>query len=205
MTAATATLEKPAMSPRKAAKAAAILDAAEALMIKAGAAFEISELAAKAKVSNGLAYHYFGSKDGVIEAVLARFYARYSEVIDKRADPDIDWAVRERARLEGALGFLYADPLAPMVFGSLSHASATALELANLKSMTANAAHNIRSGQKRGQISEAIDPELAGAAIAGAIRQTIATTMRMEPRPEPGRVADQLWRLIAAAVGLEPA
>lgn len=192
-----------AMSPRKSAKATAILDAAEALMMDRGAGFEISELAAKAKVSNGLAYHYFGSKDGVIEAVIERFYLRYSDVIDRRADPDIDWGVRERTRLEEAIAFLYGEPFATVVFGTLSHSSATLCEIAHQRVMTANAALNIRSGQKRGQIADSIDPDLAGAAIAGAIRQTLATAMQMQPRPSPAVLAEQLWRLIEAAVGLE--
>ncbi|MEM7781322.1 MAG: TetR/AcrR family transcriptional regulator [Pseudomonadota bacterium] len=200
---ANGTVTAKAISSRKAAKAAAILDAAEAVMIAQGASFEISELAKAAGVSNGLAYHYFGSKDGLIEAVVERFYLRYSDVIDRRADPDIDWGVRERVRLEEAIAFLYADPFAATVFSTLSHSSATLCEIAHQRVMSANAAHNIRSGQKRGQIALDIDAELAGAAIAGAIRQTIATAMRMQPRPEPAKLAEQLWRLIAAAVGLD--
>jgi AcrR family transcriptional regulator len=195
-------LKCPEISPRKAAKAAAILDAAERVLIRHGSGFEISELANEAGVSNGLAYHYFGSKDGVIEAVISRFYARYGEVVDQPANPDIAWPVRERARLEEVVAFLYSDPLAPIVFGTLGHSSASAREFETESNLIAKAARNVASGQKRGEVPAEIDPALAGAAIIGAVHQTAMTAMQMDPRPAPKQVADQLWRLIAAAVGL---
>ncbi len=197
--------EPPKPKTRKEARRDAILDAAEALIITKGSAFEISELAAAAGISNGLAYHYFGSKDGVLEAAIDRFYTRYSAVLDKPADPEIAWAVRERLRLIETVAFLYADPFAPTAFGALGHARAIEREVAIQQSMIANAAHNIRSGQRRGHIPSTIDSELAGAAIIGAVRTTMMTAMRMNPRPSPDTVADQLWNLIESAVGLRSA
>lgn len=189
-------------SPKKAARRDAILDAAERLLIESGEAFEISQLANAAGISNGLAYHYFGSKDGVIEAVIDRFYARYSQVIDKPADPEISWQVREHARLLETVAFLYADPFAPIAFGALGHRRAIEQEAEIQRGMIARAAHNVRSGQRRGQIPTEIDSELAGAAIIGAVRAVMMTAMHMTPRPAPQQVADQLWDLIEGAVGL---
>ena len=195
--------EPPKPKSKKEARRDAILDAAEALIIAKGSAFEISELAKEASISNGLAYHYFGSKDGVIEAVIDRFYTRYSEVIDKPADPEVEWAVREHNRLIETVTFLYSDPFAPVAFGALAHARAIECEFAIQQEMIANAAHNIRSGQRRGHIPSGIDSQLAGAAIIGAVRATMMTAMRMKPRPSPHKVADQLWSLIESAVGLQ--
>lgn len=181
----------------------AILDAAERLVIKTGGAFEISQLAKEADISNGLAYHYFGSKDGVIEAVIDRFYTRYSNVIDAPADPEVPWQVRERARLLNTVGFLYADPFAPIAFGALGHASAIEKEFEIQQQLVERAARNVRSGQRRGQIPGDIDATLAGAAIIGAVRTVMISAMRMEPRPAPEKVADQLWSLIEGSVGLK--
>ena len=180
----------------------AMLDAAEALIIKGRGEFEIAQLASAAGVSNGLAYHYFGSKDGVFEAVIDRFYARYSTVMDRPADPEIAWGAREHARLLDTIAFLYADPFAPIAFGALGHAHAVEKEYSVQRNMIARAAHNVRSGQRRGQIPTDIDSELAGAAIIGAVRAVMMTAMRMDPRPAPEKVADQLWELIAGAVRL---
>ncbi len=199
MASATQAPEKPT---RKEQRRDAILDAAERLGIATGSDFEISQLAKEAGISNGLAYHYFGSKDAVIAAVIDRFYARYSQVIDKPADPEIDWRVREHARLIDTVAFLYSDPFAPIAFGALGHRRAIEKEFEVQKQMIANAAHNVRSGQRRGQIPVEIDSELAGAAIIGAVRAVMMTAMRKSPRPQPEQVADQLWALIEGAVGL---
>lgn len=199
MPAAIDPLPKPS---RKEQRRDAILDAAERLVIAGGSDFEISELAREAGISNGLAYHYFGSKDGVISAVIDRFYARYSDVIDRPADPEIDWRVREHARLIDTVAFLYSDPFAPIAFGALGHRRAIEREFEVQQEMIANAARNVRSGQRRGHIPAEIDSELAGAAIIGAVRAVMMTAMRKSPRPKPEQVADQLWDLIEGAVGL---
>ena len=188
---------------RKEIRREAMLDAAETLIIEGQGEFEIAELAASVGVSNGLAYHYFGSKDGVIEAVIDRFYTRYSKVMDRPVDPEIDWAIREHARLLDTIAFLYADPFAPIAFGALGHAHAVEKEFAVQREMISRAAHNVRSGQRRGQIPVDIDSELAGAAIIGAVRLVMMTAMRMEPRPAAEQVANQLWKLIAGSVQLE--
>ncbi|MDJ0643444.1 MAG: TetR/AcrR family transcriptional regulator [Erythrobacter sp.] len=195
------TTTKPAPS-KKEMRRAAILDAAERLVIETGGEFEISQLAQAAEISNGLAYHYFGSKDGVVEAVIDRFYERYSAVMDKKADPEISWPVRERARLLETIAFLYSDPFAPVAFGALGHPRAIQKEHEVQREMMENAAHNVRSGQRRGQIPTEIDSALAGAAIIGAIRSTMMMAMRMNPRPDPDKVADQIWQLIEGAVSL---
>ena len=188
---------------RKEIRREAMLNAAETLIIEGQGEFEIAELAASVGVSNGLAYHYFGSKDGVIEAVIDRFYTRYSKVMDRPVDPEIDWAIREHARLLDTIAFLYADPFAPIAFGALGHAHAVEKEFAVQREMISRAAHNVRSGQRRGQIPVDIDSELAGAAIIGAVRLVMMTAMRMEPRPAAEQVANQLWKLIAGSVQLE--
>ena len=187
---------------KKEIRRAAILNAAERLMIDTGADFEISQLAKAAEISNGLAYHYFGSKDGVLEAVIDRFYERYSAVMDRKVDPEISWPVRERARLLETIAFLYSDPFAPVAFGALGHPRAIAKEHEVQEQMIGRAAHNVRSGQRRGQIPTEIDSELAGAAIIGAVRATLMMAMRMTPRPNPDKVADQIWQLIESAVSL---
>ena len=180
-----------------------MLDAAEALIIENGGDFEISELAAAAGVSNGLAYHYFGSKDGLIGAVIDRFYARYSSVLDREVDADIAWPVRERARLRETVDFLYSDPFAPTVFGALNHPGALAKELELRSALSARAARNIRSGQRRGHISAEIDCDLAGAAIIGAVHSAMMVAMKLHPRPTSEQVTQQLWGMIRGAVGLQ--
>ncbi|MEL7199579.1 MAG: TetR/AcrR family transcriptional regulator [Pseudomonadota bacterium] len=192
----------PSKPTRKTARREALLDAAEKLTIVTGGAFEMSDFARAAHVSAGLAYHYFGSKDGLIEAVIDRFYQRYVAVLDQPTDPDITWPVRERMRLEDVIAFVYADPFAATVFSTLAHKRVTQNEWSIQQDMVGKAARNIRSGQRRGHIPTGIDSELAGAAIIGGVRAAMITAMRMSPRPAPDKVADQLWLVIEATVGM---
>ena len=195
-------LAEPAKS-KKEHRRDAILAAAQELILASGDSFEMGDLAKTAGISNGLAYHYFGSKDGVIAGVIDRFYDRYETVVDERMDPEVAWELRERQRLERVVEFLYSDPFAAVMFGSLSHRHAVERDIRSQRAMMANATYNIRSGQRRGQISDTINAELAGAAIIGAVRATTMMALIMQPRPAPSEVAEQIWLLIASAVGLD--
>ena len=61
-----------------------LLAAAVEVLLEGDGDFEMGQLAARAGVSNGLAYHYFGSKAGVLSAVIDDFYDRYSAVANER-------------------------------------------------------------------------------------------------------------------------
>src|SRR5712692_1976900 len=48
--------------------------------------FEIGDVARRARVSVGLAYHYFGSKAGLISALIKDFHDRHEAVVDQHFD-----------------------------------------------------------------------------------------------------------------------
>ncbi len=182
------------------------MKAAEACLIAGAGDFEMSDVAARAGVSEGLAYHYFGSKAGLLCALVEAFYDRYSAVANERYDVEIPWALREHARLKAVIDFLYGDPLAEVVLGRMGRTAQVAkVEAARRREMIELAGRNIRSGVERGDIPASIDPQIAGAAIAGAIRQTFNYVMAAPDRPAPDVLAEQLWRLIAGALDLSPA
>src|SRR5690554_5193406 len=67
-----------------AATAPRLLAAAQTELIEGQGQLEMVAVARRAKVSAGLAYHYFGSKAGLIAAVVEAFYDRYdAAVIDR--------------------------------------------------------------------------------------------------------------------------
>ena len=180
------------------------MKAAEACLIAGDGDFEMSDVARKAGVSEGLAYHYFGSKAGLLSALVEAFYDRYGAVANRRYEGDTPWADRERARLKAVIDFLYTDPLADVVLGKMGRSAQVAnVEAARHHEMIELAGRNIRDGIKRGQISAAIDPSIAGAAVAGAIRQAFNYVMASKKRPSPNALAEQLWKLIAGALELE--
>ncbi len=194
-------IEKP---DRKVMRAAKILAAAEAILREGEGDLEMGQVAEKADVSVGLAYHYFGSKSGMLGAIIDAFYDRYNAVVNQYIDPDINWGVREKDRLMAAVEFLYNDPMAPVILGKMAHTNqVAAVESARHEEMIEMATRNIGSGIKRGDIGQHIDPAIAGAAITGAMRGGIMHAMGMKPRPDPAILTHQIWGMIAGALDIE--
>lgn len=195
--------EKQGRSDKKVVRAAKIIAAAEQMLIAGNGELEMGQVAAKAGVSVGLAYHYFGSKSGMLGAIIDAFYDRYNMVVNQYLDPDIQWAVREKDRLHAAVSFLYNDPMAPIILGRMAGSNqVAAVEAARQEEMIEMAIRNIRSGIRRQHIGAHIDPEIAGAAIVGALRQSLMHAMKMEPRPSAKVLTHQIWGLIAGALDL---
>jgi len=189
---------------RKMLRAARILVAAEEILRDGDGALEMGQVAEKAGVSVGLAYHYFGSKAGMLGAIIDAFYDRYNHVVNQYIDPDIAWRIREKQRLMAAVEFIYNDPMAPVILGRMAHTSqVAAVESARHEEMIEMAIRNIASGIRRGDIGDHIDPAIAGAAITGAIRSGIMHAMGMRPRPDPAKLTRQIWGMIAGALDIE--
>ena len=191
-------------SDRKLMRAARILAAAEEILRDGDGELEMGQVAEKADVSVGLAYHYFGSKSGMLGAIIDAFYDRYNQVVNQYIDPDIPWRVREKDRLMAAVEFLYNDPMAPVILGKMAHTNqVAAVESARHEEMIEMAIRNIASGIRRGDIGGHIDPTIAGAAITGAMRSGIMHAMAMRPRPDPAKLTHQIWGMIAGALDIE--
>ncbi len=168
---------------------------------------EMQAVASRAKVSVGLAYHHFGSKAGLIAAVVERFYNRLEEAAfspTKLASPD--WAGREMERLAGYIAFHYEHPFAPLVVGALSRAAEVLdVEQAFTKRQLAAGAYNIRSGQRAGVIPGDLDPRLTIALMIGGIRQALIGALTAGQRPDPGALTAKIWFFVAGALRLPAA
>jgi AcrR family transcriptional regulator len=186
----------------EATRARLVSAAAEALLA-GGGDFEMSQVAGLAGVSNGLPYHYFGSKAGALSAVIDDFYDRYFAVVNQPLDGSRPWREREFERLQSWLGFLYGEPLAPIVLGRMGRTVQVAgLECTRQDQLIGLARRNIELGQQAGDISERIDAGIAAAAIIGAIRQAASQAFQDSKPPAASVLAAQLWGLIAGALGL---
>lgn len=203
----TALARKPAPRRRAASPEetkARLIEAAGAALLANDGALEMADVAGRAGVSAGLAYHYFGSKAGLVSAVVEAFYDRYETVANERMDPRESWGRRERRRLGRVVDFLYAEPLAPVVLAMLGRTpEVAAVEIARQRAMIELAAHNIENGVRSGEIASEVDPMIAGAAIIGGIRQASALALEHKNRTTRETLADNLWTFIAGAVRLK--
>jgi len=193
---------QPRPSKSEATRARLVAAASEALLAGDGD-FEMGHVARRAGVSDGLPYHHFGSKAGALAAVIDAFYDRYYAVVNRPLEGSRPWAEREFERLRAWLGFLYREPLAPIVLGRMGRtAQVASLESARQDQLIGLARRNIELGQRSGDISETIDAGIAAAAIIGAIRQAASQAFRDPKPPALDALTAQLWSLIAGALGI---
>ncbi|HTK33772.1 MAG TPA: TetR/AcrR family transcriptional regulator [Caulobacteraceae bacterium] len=181
-----------------------LISAAQAELIQTRGLLEMQAVAKRANVSVGLAYHHFGSKAGLIAAVVERFYNRLDETAfspSKLISPD--WAGREKERLAGYISFHYDHPFAPLVVGTLSRAPEVLdVEQAFTKRQLTAGAHNIRAGQRNGVISADLDPRLTIALMIGGIRQALIGALTSSHRPDRSELTDKIWFFVAGALRL---
>lgn len=181
-----------------------IVAAAMRELIDGDGSFEIADVARRAGVSVGLAYHYFGSKAGLVAVLITDFHDRHQTLVDHSVDKSLPWPVRERLRLKASIDFLYADPFTHLMMGKLnSSAEVIAIDTGRRAQRIEVAAHNIANGQRQGYISARIDPIVAGAAIIGGINQAVAYALSSRKRPSARELTERLWTFISGAVSLE--
>ena len=186
---------------------ARLLQAARELAIASGGHFEIADVARAAGVVPSLVHRYFGSKAGLVGALVDDFFDRFhAEVLELDLDADGDWAHHERLRLEAGVRFHYAEPFAVVLYGALARDPEVARrDAARIAAVVSRAARSIRKGQKAGELPVGIDPGLAGAAMFGAMRLVMVEALTRKKRPPARQVIDALWRQVAASVQIDPA
>ena len=184
---------------------ARIVAAAMQELIAGDGDFEIADVARRADVSVGLAYHYFGSKAGLIAVLITDFHDRHEAVVDHCVDKSLPWSIREKIRLKASIDFLYADPATHLMVGKLkSSAEAVAIDTGRRARSIELAARNVAEGQRRGYISKKIDPTVAGAAIIGGINQAVAQALSSRKRPNAHQLTERLWTFITGGLLLAP-
>jgi AcrR family transcriptional regulator len=163
-------------------------------------------VAARAKVSVGLAYHHFGSKAGLIAAVVQAFYDRLEDVAFNPAKlTSTNWAGREEERIAAYISFHYDHPFAPLVIGPLSRAAEVLdVEQAFTKRQLVAGAYNMRAGQRAGVVAPDLDPRLTIALVIGGIRQALVGALTGIYRPDRDELTRKIWVFVAGALRLPP-
>jgi AcrR family transcriptional regulator len=188
-------------TPRAEASRQRLIDAACAELVERDGMLEVASVAARAGVSVGLIYRHFGSKAGLVAAVVDDFYNRLDAAVLPDPAPQADWATRERMRVGLAVEFHYDDPLAPVILSRLSREpEVAAVEARWIARQIEGARRNIAKGQADGELPADFDPGMAGAMTLGGIRQTLGEVLARRRRPPRDAVAEELWRLVVGAV-----
>ncbi|HET6563945.1 MAG TPA: TetR/AcrR family transcriptional regulator [Xanthomonadales bacterium] len=176
--------------------------ACEALVAGQGN-FELQDVARRAGVSVGLPYHRFGSKAGLIAAVVEQFYDEIEQVITLSDVREQDWAKREQVRLSRLVAFLYRTPLAAVIISTLAREPEVAVvEARRWSRLITITASNIHKGQKRGQLPTDFEPEILAALICGGARHAAGLALQRQPRPDEAALVRQMWSFISTGLRL---
>ncbi len=188
--------------PRTAATRARLLDAAERELLARGGHLELQSVARAAGVVPSVASHHFGSRAGLVGAVVDRFFdALHAEVLDRELREHGDWLEREHERLRRGVRFYWTAPLAPVVLGGLTRdPSIAAIETRRIGRVVEAGARNMAAAQRAGELPRGIDPRLASASVFGAVRQVVVTALGPGRRPSQRAAVAHLWRITVAAV-----
>ena len=200
-----------------------LIRAAETELIRSHGHLEMQAVSKRAQVSVGLAYHHFGSKAGLIAAVVEAFYSRLDEAVFKERKPPAakssssaakssagkspaGWAQREKRRIAAYVAFHYDHPFAPLVIGALSRAPEVLdVETAFTNRQLAAGALMLQAARRDGIVQGHIDPHLTIALMIGGIRQALIGALMSKQRPDPGKLAEEIWAFMAAALRLTAA
>jgi len=191
-------------TPKGRATRQRLLDVARRVALATQGDVELAKVAEAAHVVPSLVHRYFGSKAGLVTALVDDYYDRFqAEVLFAQLDEGT-WAEHERMRLERGVRFHYAEPFAAIVYGPLARDPEVARqETARNLYIVERAARSIRKAQRLGELPVGVDARLAGAAMFGAMRGVMMEALTRTPRPSAERVVELLWRQVAASVGLD--
>ena len=184
-----------------------ILAAAQELLVKGDGSFEMSWVAKAAGVSQGLAYHHFGSKDGLLEAVVNDFYDRIeAAVLMARIDEIGDWEAREQERVRRYIEFLLQDPLGLVVITRLARTPAVAaVEAERWDALVTVGARNMAEGQASGSVQSPESSELLAAMVLGAVRAAVARALAEGKSRQSKQLARDIWAFARRGLCLEEA
>ncbi|NCF18789.1 MAG: TetR family transcriptional regulator [Haliea sp.] len=182
-----------------------ILEAARDLLAQGDGNFEMAWVAKAAEVSQGLAYHHFGSKEGLLSALVHDFYDRAEDaVLMARFDDYENWEKRERDRVRRYIEFLLGDPLGVTVVTRLAGTPAVAaVEAERWDRLVSEGSRNIAEGQARGVVTASQDSTLLAAMSLGATRSAVAREFAKSKPGKPARLSRDIWAFIRTGLGLE--
>ena len=180
-----------------------LIEAAREALVEGAGDFEMTEVAGRADVSEGLAYYHFGNKSGLLDAVVRDFYERLDETVMAVPFPGETWVERERSRIGEFVRLMYEDPVAPLVLNVLRvNPALHAEEQERRRRLNALGARNISEAQRSGEISSQHDPQMLVAMILGGVMAGVTEALSRVPRAPLPEVQSAAFAFVLRAAGV---
>jgi TetR/AcrR family transcriptional regulator, fatty acid metabolism regulator protein len=154
-----------------------ILDAAVRVFARQGFhTCRVSDIADEAGVAYGLVYHYFQSKDEVLDTL---FLERWNVMLDAIRETDAQ-AIPARAKLHAIASFIIEsyrhDPdLMKVIIVEVTRAANSfgAVHLAKISEAYGQISSIVEQAQQRGEFRDSVSAQFAAMAFYGAIEQVL--------------------------------
>jgi TetR/AcrR family transcriptional regulator, fatty acid metabolism regulator protein len=163
--------------PRGAEKRRQILDAAVRVFARQGFhTCRVSDIADEAGVAYGLVYHYFASKDEILDTLFTERWRILLEVIAETDARDLPAREKLRAIASFIIDSYRHDPeLMKVIIVEVTRAANTfgRTHLPEIRDAYAGIATIVRGAQDDGVFTDAVSAEFAAMAFYGAIEQVL--------------------------------
>jgi AcrR family transcriptional regulator len=152
-----------------------ILRAAIAVFARSGYhRSRVSDVAKEAGVAYGLVYHYFGSKEDLLETIFRRTWARMLEAVESLEQP----GATAREQIAGVarivLGAWETDPdLVRVLVREVARSPQLGHEVDEVGHAFDALERIVRGGQERGELRTDVEPRLAASIVYGALEEIL--------------------------------
>ena len=168
-----------------------ILRAAIAVFARAGFhTSRVSDVATEAGVAYGLVYHYFGSKDDLLQAIFRRTWSNMLQEVEEveRADGPAREQLAGVARI--VLGAWETDPdLVRVLVREVARSPQLGREVDEVGNAFAALERIVRRGQERGELRATLDPAISARILYGALEEILTGWVFEQAAGGPDEVA----------------
>jgi len=165
----------PSASQAQIEKRRRILRAAITVFARRGYhASKVGEVATEAGVAYGLVYHYFGSKEQLLETIFRRTWSNMLEAVEEveHSDAPVREQIRAIARI--VLGAWEIDPeLIRVLIKEVARGPQLQAEIDEIQHAFAALERVVARGQQRGELRAELEPRLAAWIIYGALEEIL--------------------------------
>jgi TetR/AcrR family transcriptional regulator, fatty acid metabolism regulator protein len=185
-----------------------ILRAAIAVFARSGYhGSRVSDVAKEAGVAYGLVYHYFGSKEDLLEAIFRRTWSRMLEAVEEieRAEATARGQIAGVARI--VLGAWETDPdLVRVLVREVARSPQLGREVDEIANAFDALERIVRNGQERGELRTDVEPRLAAWILYGALEEILTGWVfgrREQEQDEVEHAVDAVVKLLTDGLALD--
>jgi TetR/AcrR family transcriptional regulator, fatty acid metabolism regulator protein len=166
----------------------------------------VSDVAKEAGVAYGLVYHYYGSKEDLLEAVFRRTWSRMLEAVEEIERSGVPAREQLAAVARIVLGAWETDPdLVRVLVKEVTRSPQLGREVEEIEHAFEALERIVRAGQESGDLRDDVPPRIAASILYGALEDVLTSWVFERMTPTPGNVDEVAATVIDVLVhGLAP-